>query len=309
MPDTASLDQFNRDLEALRREATSLREKARLTDVRSELDEIERLVGEMPGRIATARNGHYLLADEMERVSRDMQQRWWQTRSTVQQRMTQEVFSLEADLRSVEAQVEQLVHRAQHPASAAGLLAQAQAAAKGLAAKADTIERGLRSVYEPLQNEVRRFEALLDQVEWMMQQLAEASFALAPGESPIRAVKAVWAQGDKEDKNDPRGILYLTTQRLIFEQKQDVATKKVLFITTEKQRVQKLLIDVPLERISNAEGKKMGFMGHEDHFGVVLSPADPIEVARFHIDGQDCMLWQTQVMQARRGDLAALALA
>ena len=39
-------------------------------------------------------------------------------------------------------------------------------------------------------------------------------------------VKAVWTKDGKEDKSDPEGTLYLTDQRLLFEQKEEVATKK-----------------------------------------------------------------------------------
>ena len=309
MPDLSPLEQFNRDLETLRRDAASLRQKASLPDVRSDIEDIERSLGEFPGRIAGLRARGYVLADQMDGVTKELSQRWWQARPMVQQHLSTETFSIEADLRSIEAQVTQLGYLGSHPTRGGPALTQAQVAAKALEAKIDTIVRGLRAGYERLHTDLKRFDSLLDQVDWMLKQVTEASFPLANGEGAIRAVKAVWVKSEKEAKDDPAGVLYLTTQRLIFEQKQDVVTKKVLFITTEKQRVQRLLLEVPLERISGAEGKKMGLMGHEDHLGVMLSPADPVEVARFHIDGQDCNLWQSQVTQARRGEWASLALA
>ena len=45
------------------------------------------------------------------------------------------------------------------------------------------------------------------------------------------AVRATWQKGGEDN---PQGILYLTDQRLLFEQKQEIGAKKVLFITTEK---------------------------------------------------------------------------
>ncbi|MHB0876968.1 MAG: hypothetical protein ACYC5O_13095 [Anaerolineae bacterium] len=309
MPDPSAVEQFNRDLETLRHDAASLRSKIALGNVRADMDNIERQSGGFPGRIADLRARGYVLADQLDVAARELGQRWWQARPLVQQRLITDTYSLEADMRSIEAQVAQLAYFGSDPVRGGPALAQAQIAAKGLEAKIDTIERGLRSGYEPVSSDLQRFDSLLDQVDWMLKQVAEASFPLAKGESAIRAVKAVWVKGEKEAKDDPRGVLFLTTQRLVFEQKQDVATKKVLFITTEKQRVQRVQLEVPLDRVSNAEGKKMGLMGHEDHFGVMLDPGSPVSVARFHIDGQDCYLWQSQVMQARRGEWASLALA
>jgi hypothetical protein len=66
-----------------------------------------------------------------------------------------------------------------------------------------------------------------------------------PTEAAVFAVGVVSLQGSKGSPDDPKGILYLTDQRLIFEQKQEIATKKFLFITTEKQKVQKLVFEVP----------------------------------------------------------------
>ena len=56
----------------------------------------------------------------------------------------------------------------------------------------------------------------------------------------VRAVKALWTRDEQEDKTDPKGILFLTDQRLLFEQREEIATKKVLFVTTERKKVQEL---------------------------------------------------------------------
>jgi hypothetical protein len=308
MPDASAVEQYNQDLETLRRDASSLRSKIALGNVRSDMEQIERNCGALPGRVADLRTRGYLLADQLDAAARELAQRWWQARPLVQQRITGDSYSLEADMRAIEAQVSQLGYFGSDPVRGRPALTQVQIAAKGLEAKVDTTERGLRAGYEPLSADLNRFDSLLDQVDWMLKQVAEASFPLAQGESAIRAAKAVWVKGEKEAKDDPRGVLYLTTQRLVFEQKQDVATKKVLFITTEKQRVQRLQLEVPLSNVTSAEGKKAGLMGHEDHFGVLVGAGGPVPVARFHLDGQDCYVWQAQVMQARRGELAALAL-
>ncbi|MFO8037629.1 MAG: hypothetical protein R6U57_13480, partial [Anaerolineales bacterium] len=63
-------------------------------------------------------------------------------------------------------------------------------------------------------------------LDWMLTELSEVSFELLATESGIMAVKAVWAKSGKQRKEDPKGVLYLTDQRLLFEQKEKVTTKK-----------------------------------------------------------------------------------
>ena len=50
---------------------------------------------------------------------------------------------------------------------------------------------------------------------------------------------------DKESKDDPDGILYISKEHLIFEPKENAAMKKVLCITTASKLVQRILINQP----------------------------------------------------------------
>lgn len=113
------------------------------------------------------------------------------------------------------------------------------------------------------------------------------------------AVKARWNQDGKED---PEGILYLTDQRLIFEQKQEVATKKVLFVVTEKETVQQMLLEAPMERIEDVQASKKGLLGHEDHLDITFAGGEPVSSAAFHLDGQDSNEWQGLIGRAKAGD-------
>lgn len=90
---------------------------------------------------------------------------------------------------------------------------------------------GIDTEISALQNQLPMIENTLDWGE-------SASFGFLPGESVVRAVKAVWTRDQKEDREDPDGILFLTDQHLIFEQREEIASKKVLFVTTERQKVQ-----------------------------------------------------------------------
>jgi hypothetical protein len=93
-------------------------------------------------------------------------------------------------------------------------------------------------------------------------------------------------------------VLYLTDQRLIFEQKEEVATKKFLFIATDKQTVQKLMLEVPVVLVEKAETSKKGLFKNEDHLTLTFGHGAPVRSAWFHLEGQDCNAWQALINRA-----------
>jgi len=93
-------------------------------------------------------------------------------------------------------------------------------------------------------------------------------------------------------------VLYLTDQRLFFEQKEEVATKKVLFIATEKRKVQKLLLEAPVAMVENVTISKQGLLKNEDHIELKLAVGAQVQVANFHI-WQSCEEWQALINRAK----------
>src|SRR5262249_49684246 len=101
------------------------------------------------------------------------------------------------------------------------------------------------------------------------------------------------------DKEPPEGNLFLTDRRLLFEQKQEIVKKKVLFIATEKELVHQLLLETPLSAVTSITASKKGLLGHEDHLDLAYGGKS----AHFHINGQDSKTWQALVEKAKSGAL------
>lgn len=68
----------------------------------------------------------------------------------------------------------------------------------------------------------------------------------------------------------PDGVLYLTDQRLIFEQKEEVATRKILFITTAKKKIQEMEWALPISLLETVQVRKMGMLKNEDYLDLHL---------------------------------------
>jgi hypothetical protein len=127
--------------------------------------------------------------------------------------------------------------------------------------------------------------------------LGEAKFKLENGEDLVMAVAARW---DQVGDDDPEGLLYLTDQRLVFERKEKVATKKVLFVTVSSQLVHEVLIDQAAANIQSVTAQNKGLFGHQDFIEVQFS--DPkLGKSPFHLNGQDSKQWAAWIDQVRSG--------
>ena len=95
----------------------------------------------------------------------------------------------------------------------------------------------------------------------------------------------------------------MSDQRLLFEQKEKVATKKVLFITTESETVQQLLLANPVGAIESCKASSAGFGGNQDHLDFAFTSGD-FANAHFHIKGQESEVWAALIKRILNGDIA-----
>jgi hypothetical protein len=188
-----------------------------------------------------------------------------------------------------------------NPAAARGLVGSIQSAVNMLEGKISATERTIEGMYDQFNNQVSQFTMHLTEIEYLVTQLAEATFRLLPTEGGIAAIKAIWCKTGKEQKGDPEGVLYLTDQRILFEQKEEIVTKKVLFIATEKQKVQQLQIECPVTSVEKVDLSKQGMLKNEDHIEIRFISGAPLEVAHFHI-WQENTTWQQLINRAKSKD-------
>jgi len=289
------------DIRALQNKVNSLQDGVRLAKVRDAVEDMQTKVTSQPQRIMTARGRGYVFEKDLEAQAQSFADSWAMLYPNLQSQINLQSSALMNSLRPIEMQMPQLTASAYNPAAARGTLNTMQSAVSQLESKVSAAERTIRGMYDQFERQVSEFIRHLDQVEYMLTQLAEATFGLLPTEGGIAAVKAVWCKTGKEQKDDPEGVLYLTDQRLIFEQKEEIATKKVLFIATEKQKVQGLQLETPVALVDNVQTSKAGLLKNEDHIEVRFQPGAPVQSAHFHI-WQECALWQGLVNRAKSKD-------
>ena len=121
----------------------------------------------------------------------------------------------------------------------------------------------------------------------------------------MAACKAEW----EIDKDKKEGILYLTDRRMLYEQEQEVAAAKVLFITTKKELVQKLLWEVPIGAVDNAQAEdKGGFIGIGKKQTLTLNFASmphnlPLTITLNLKDGASNEDWDVLIDRVKNGQI------
>jgi hypothetical protein len=291
---------IDNEVSALQAQVSRLQDKVRLSEVRDGVEDLQTRVHSLPHRVANLRRGGYAFEKELEDEAVDIVRQWGALQPSLTSQINQQSTGLQAGLRPIENQMSQVVRLKGSPNAARPMLNSVKTAADQLETKAGSAERMLRGMYDSLGSPVSKAERHLFELERLLQQLAEASFTLMPTESGIRAVKAVWYQGRERDE-DPDGVLFLTDQRLIFEQKEEVATKKVLFITTEKKKVQEIEWEAPVALVENVTTSKQGMLKNEDHIHVDFASGAPYQKIDLHI-WQASEDWVRLINQARSRD-------
>lgn len=261
------------------------------------LSQLDQDVIGLADQVADLRERGYCYKNYLERKVDTLGRKWQEAEPSLRR----ELANAEAELRpAYDRLVQQYESAARMRAGARGRASVLEQQVQALQSQASAADTALRSIYSGVSETYHQTAQQLAEVAWLLDSVDQASFELLVGENPIQAVEAKWWRDGKND--GPEGVLYLTDQRLLFEQKEKVATKKVLFITTESEMVQELLLEVPCGAIGEVKASSQGLMGHEDHLDFEFSGGN-VRAAHFHIDGQDSEMWAGLVNRVLNGEI------
>jgi hypothetical protein len=287
------------EVSSLNSALNDLQQRSSFNDVAAAVNNLDSSLNDALQLTESARSEGYRFQNDIENIVYQAKGQWDGFRPQVINQIQQQALNMQNRLPSLSPQVQSLNSLLSNPAAATPLLQSVHTQANTLLQSIDQAQRQMESMYSPIQEQVDKVKTRLTNIYWAMDQLKAACFKLINGEDLVMAVLALW---DKEGKDDPEGILYLTNRRLVFERKEKVATKKVLFITTASQLVQELLIDQPLANLRSTKSANKGLFGHQDFVEVQF--ADPkYGTVSFHINGQDCKEWAATIEKARSGQI------
>lgn len=301
MTDQTPAEKLKSELRDLGSTLRDLQSSARLSDLRDRVEDFGGSVAGLDQRIAALRDKGYAFEKELEERAADFAKGWAEVAPGLEQEISREAAKLARFLTPLETQLAALTGERGMPSTLLPKAAKLKTELENLEGRVEAVEQNIRGAYDKFQSDVSQLEYHLGRLEWMQTELSQASFQLLAAESGIMAVKAVWAREGKQTKQDPEGVLYLTDQRIIFEQKEKVATKKVLFVATEKELVQETLWEVPVILVEDAKSRKEGFLNKDDYLELSFDSRAPMDQVHLHIwqRGDD---WVALVNRARAGD-------
>ncbi len=259
------------------------------------MSDLDNGISALSSTVADCRRRGYCYQGFLERKVETLESKWQDARPRLVNEMEQSGTELQGLLNTAAQTRNNVRNSAAIPAFDRSLNA--------LDARRESADTAFRSHYSGIYETFHQTRAQVELINDMLDELDMASFSLLAGESPVRSVKARWWRDG--EKRGPDGVLYLTDQRLVFEQKEEVATKKVLFVATEKETVRQLVFETPLGTVQNVKSSSRGLMGHEDHLDYEFGSGAPYPNAHFHIDGQESDEWVGMVKRVQTGDIQA----
>jgi predicted nuclease with TOPRIM domain len=301
MTDQSLAEQVKSEIQGLQSSLQELQSSVRLTEVRDGLEDLTSSLNGLDRRVKALRERGYAFEKQLEGTALDFQKQWSGLAPKLEAQIEKEASSLTLSLRPLETQITAVAGDSAPPVNLSARVKGLKSQVETLEGRVEAVEKNIQGGYDQFQNEVRKLEYHLDKLEWTLTELSEASFQLLATESGIMAVKAVWAKSGKQEKDDPEGVLYLTDQRLLFEQKEKVATKKVLFVATEKKQIQELLWEVPVVLVEEVKARKEGFLNKDDYIELRFTSGAPFDSLHLHI-WQRGDEWVAFIQRAKAGD-------
>ncbi len=284
--------------ETLIHRLTGLEARAQLGSIYDAVGRLDGDLAQFPLTLETLRQDGYVHSGQLEDRLDQLDEQWDELRPRLDQLLQTQRQNVQRLLDQTRQRV-RLAANQNNPA----MMTAATGALDGLENNVRQAESSANQMVAGLQQELSKIERAIQQAQWMLARLKEApDIILRDSEAPIAAVEGRWLQHENEG---PSGILFLTDQRLLFEQREKVTVKKILgLISTETETVQKLLLTLEAGDIESVEGQESGgFLGLGQSERLALIARQPVTRATFELEGRDSAEFAALVQRVVSGQI------
>ncbi len=269
--------------------------RVRMTAITREVSDVAERIKKLPVEIEQIRSRGYVFRAYLENKAQVLGDHWEDNQYRVRQAIENEVNDLRDDIQKVEFRVRRLTD-----GSDENDVNTASEWLQNLENKVEAAETRIQNMYTSLQNDVQSTFSQITEINWFLDQKDEASFDFLAGEALFLAAKAEWVATGK-GKKDPDGILYLTDQRLIFEQKETTGKRLGMFGGKQEQEVE---WELGLNVVKAVEAENKGLFGGKDMLHFQTTDREHRQLTVEVKGGVDCKFWQKQIQRMISGDVA-----
>jgi hypothetical protein len=287
----------------LERKLESLQKEALLPSVRDEVAETDRRIAGLPAALAKLRSRGYQFHNYLEARAEAVAERWPDQRDQAQRDVRRAEAELRGEVDGVAQAVANLQRVRSRPLSSAkAVLDRVDKELDGVQSTVKARTDALKTGYRASRDEARTLEKEVKECHDLLDLVDAASFRLLPDEAPIAQVQATWLEDG--EKRGPQGRLYITDCRLLFERHEEVATKKVLFVTTRKETVRELMWEVAVTAIASADTAKQrrGLVMRQDLLRLGFDSPAPLREAVLQLKG-DAVKWDALIGRVTSGEV------
>lgn len=284
-------------IEKLRTRYTQLQGKIGMEDVTRKLGDTATEIAGLPGEIEQIRARGYAFAGYLERKVEVLAEQWGEVRQQVNRAATEEIARVQEQFEAIGTLWKKL--EARWSGQGREIVAeQIERAIGELETAADSARKRVEGMYGQVPQNVQQTKSQLAQIKRYLALVDESTASWNPTECIVLAVEAEWVASGK-GKEDPAGVLYLTDQRLIFEQKEKVGGR----FGFGGEKVQSVLWDAPVGAISEAVAEDKGLFGRKDLVHLKLSAGDYADLTVEVKSGVDSKWYVQQLNRVITGEI------
>lgn len=281
-------------LNALSDRLASLQDAAALVDIYSDLEDTDQALVDLPAELEAIRVRGYVFANFLEQKIAVLTEQWNAKREEVVEAIDRRSRELAREIDQAERTMDAAY------SGGSGQIGRAENAISQLESKVAAAQDTIEEMFETIDENVTQVMRQIEHIDWILDQAAEASFDFYEGEDFVSACRARLVEMGEEG---PKGILHLTDERLVFEQKEEVATKKILFITTEKELVQEMLFEELVGHIEETKTSDEGLLGRKEILQILFIPDARHNEVTLRLHGVDNQAWAQLIERVRSGEI------
>jgi predicted nucleic acid-binding Zn-ribbon protein len=283
--------------ERLRSDWSHLAESATLGDLYDRIETLRNSIDDLSDRIGTLRERGYVYGNRWETQAEALKEAWPSRARKARSHLRDQANRMEPLIEDIE----RFCDRTHLADGQLDRLEEKIERAEDWIGDADS---QVRTIFTTLDEDLASLNREFHHAEYMLDALDEVTFPLLPEEDGVAACEAVWT----DDKEEPKGVLFVTNHRLIFERREKVAKKKVLFITTKSELVKEKLWETPIGGVISADTEDKGalmFSKELLHLNFAHDVRTIPEEITLRLKGRDNDDLRAWIELAKTGEIAA----
>ncbi len=270
---SAEQPKWEERVQGVRSRFNTLRDKVGMGDVTRKLGDVATEIAGLPGEIKGLRDQGYAFAGYLERKSEVLKTQWDEVRQQVQQVSSQEIERVQRQFDELTEMFKRLESQWSDKGKEQSLKL-FTVSLENLEKAVDAARSRIEGMYGQVPDNVVQTTNQIGTIRKYLEMTDESTIKWGPTEALFMVHEGEWRKSDK-GKENPDGLIFVTDQRLIFEQKEKVGGR----LGFGGEKVQQVVFETPIGAISEVGSEDKGLFGQKDLIHLKLSSGDYAETS------------------------------